>query len=222
MRTDVGLWDGCVCVCVCSYSYYFRQWEKLRTTYTIYINGETSKENKIGVPMAIPMTSKGLEIPRSLLPLTTLRCREWQKTPQTVLLAFQGHFSRLNYADTRTCHWGKGTLSWGRTIYPRAFALIEIEVILKVSEYPRKLVTMHFFKTLISQSLISDKYWLVLIAKRHKWRLSTEPESNFGLTRKKLKLHYKVVNLSSESRNEQFLPTPGFLPPSTVHQEPSR
>lgn len=58
----------------------------------------------------------------------------------------------------------------------RPFALIEIEVILNVSKYPRRLVTMHVLKTLISQSLIWEKYWQFRNAKGYKWRLSTEPE----------------------------------------------
>lgn len=76
--------------------------KNLRCIYTTHINGETAKENKIGVPMSIPMTSKRFEIRRSLLPLTIPRYRHWQKKTQTVLLEFLRHYSRLNYADTRT------------------------------------------------------------------------------------------------------------------------
>lgn len=80
-------------------------------------------------------------------------------------------------------------------------------MILKMSKYPRRLITMYFFKTLISQPLISDKYWLFLSAEKHKQRLNTEPESSFELKGKKFKLHFKVVNPNTESIHEWFSPT---------------
>lgn len=129
--------------------------------------GRFQRRTEIGVHMATPKSSKGFEILRFLLlspnypevQRTTKATTDWNswgvildRVMQTQDHIMLGKRDELLRQDNKS----------------RAFALIEIEVILKVSKYPRRLVIMDFLKALISQFLISDKYWQFLNAKRYK------------------------------------------------------